>query len=70
MTNVTRFHFPCSNNATLKIFYNSIGAEILRIFRTTTGLNKLELSYETLTSRMINQGANLKSFECCLCRIF
>ena len=45
------------SNAPSKIFYASLGVEILRIGRTSIDFNKFKLSYETLISRMINQGA-------------
>ena len=51
-----------------KILYASLGAEIVRNGRTTTESSKLKSPYETLISRMINQGTQLKSSGQCLCK--
>ena len=65
MIKVTFFCFPLfecffSQVIHLKYFYASLGTEIFRICRGTTGFNKFKLC-ETLILRMINQGgAKLK----------
>ena len=61
-----REHFPFSivrmpyitSNMPSKIFYSSLGAEILRIGRTTNDFSKFKLSSKKITERMIKQGAN------------
>ena len=47
-----------SSNMPSKIFYSSIGAEILRIGRTTNSTFKFQLSSHNIIQRMIKQGAN------------
>ena len=43
-----------SSNALSKIFYASLGAEVIRTGRTTTDFNKFKLSFETLTPWMLS----------------
>lgn len=45
-----------------KIFYASLGAEILRIYRANTKYNSFKSSCQTLISRMIYQKVKLKCF--------
>ena len=64
-----RYSFPISilqmlyllSHASSKVFDALIGAGILKIGRSTTDLNNSKFSGEALLSRMINQGAKLKS---------
>ena len=58
-----------SSNVPFKIKDASLRAKILRIGRTITDFNKFKTSCETLISRIINQGAKLKSIEQYFCKI-
>lgn len=44
------------------MFYDSLGAEILKIARVTTDLEKFKLSFAMIVFRMIKQGDS-KSFS-------
>lgn len=56
---IVRMPFKCSNIPS-KIFYSSIGAEILRISRTSMTLEAFVSSSKSLLNRMLRQGANSK----------
>jgi len=49
-----------SSNLPSKIFYASVGSEILRIVRTTTELDDIKIRVETLLIRMKKQGSEKK----------
>lgn len=55
--------YLCSN-IPRKTFYDSLGAEILKIARVTTDLGKFKLSFAMIVFRMIKQGNReiLKAF--------
>ena len=57
---IVRMPFLCSNIPS-KIFYSSMGAEILRMARTTNQKSAFLLSSKRLINRMVNQGANINS---------
>ena len=59
-----------SSNVPCKIFLASLGVDILRIGRITTDFSKFKSLCETLISKMISEGAMLKSIERCLCKIY
>ena len=58
------------SNMSSKIFYSSLGAEILRIGRTTHNVQSFKLSAKKITERMINQGATDKKIQHCLQKTF
>ena len=53
---ITRLPFR-SSNIPLKMFYSSIGAEVLRICRSTSKFTDAITSVKTLLQRMVSQGA-------------
>ena len=73
-----REHFPFSivrmpyitSNMPSKIFYSSLGAEILRIGRTTNDFGRFKLSSKKITERMIKQGASHHKTQQCFCKLF
>ena len=50
--------YKCSNIPS-KMFYSTIGAEVLRISRVTTSLQELKVSVNLLLHRVYQQEANL-----------
>ena len=73
-----RDHFPFSivrmpyitSNMPSKIFYSSLGAEILRIGRTTNDFDQFKFSSKKITGRMIKQGAQHHKIQQCFRKIF
>ena len=59
-----------SSNVPSKIFYSSLGAEILRIARATTKPCDFYLSGQNLTSRMIKQGGVKTKVKRTLCQFY
>ena len=60
---IVRMQYLSSNMfMVFKIFYASLGAEILRIYRANTKYNSFKSSCQTLISRMIYQKVKLKCF--------
>ena len=53
---IVRFPFKCSNMPR-KMFYSTIGAEMLRICRATSQYNEFLVSSATFGKRMVKQGA-------------
>ena len=60
--NITRLPYRDSN-IPIRMFYSSIAAEMLRIFRASTTINHAVLSIKTLVTRMLNQGANIQDLK-------
>ena len=63
---IVKMPYLCSN-ILWKIFYASIGAEILRIVRTK--MEKLKSWYAKIISRMIKQEGVVSRIKQCLCKI-
>ena len=59
---VVRMPFKCSNIPN-KMFYSTIGAEVLRICRTTSHYNFFLVSARSLIVRMRNQGADTQGLQ-------
>ena len=59
---VVRMPFKCSNIPN-KMFYSTIGAEVLRICRTTSHYNFFLVSARNLITRMRNQGADTHGLQ-------
>ena len=53
---ITRLPFK-SSNIPSKIFYSSVAAEVLRVYRITSELDQAVVSIKSLLGRMQNQGA-------------
>ena len=66
---IVRMPFLCSNMPS-KIFYSSLGAEILRIGRTTNNVKMFEPSSKKVTARMRKQGATVYKIKQTLCKVF
>ena len=60
--NITRLPYKDSNIPN-RMFYSSIAAESLRIFRATSTSNHAISSIQTLVARMIKQGANVPNMK-------
>ena len=60
--NITRLPYKDSN-IPIRMFYSSIAAEMLRIFRASSTINHAVLSIKTLVTRMLNQGANIQALK-------
>ena len=65
--NIVRMPFSSSNMPS-KIFYSSIGAEILRIARTTTKTDDFINSGKMILQRMVKQGADSSRTKKTLCK--
>jgi len=59
---IVRLPHKCSNLPS-KMFYNTIGAETLRICRATTDYASFKLSTHNLFERMVKQGANFDNIK-------
>ena len=59
---VVRMPYKCSN-IPCKMFYSTIGAEILRICRATSHYNFFLISARSLISRMRKQGADTQGIQ-------
>ena len=59
---VVRMPFKCSNIPN-KMFYSTIGAEVLRICRTTSHYKFFLVSARNLITRMRNQGADTQGIQ-------
>ena len=66
---IVRMPYCCSNMPS-SIFYSSIGAEILRIGRSTTTLDNFKRTARKLLLRMSKQGAQRSRLERLLIKIF
>ena len=63
--NITRLPFRDSNIPN-RMFYSSIAAESLRIFRASSTSNNAVQSIKTLAARMVSQGAKVKPMKQCV----
>ena len=66
--NITRLPYRDSNIPN-RMFYSSITAESLRIFRASSTSNHAILSIQTLVTRMIGQGANIPTMKSCIAKM-
>ena len=66
--NIARLPYRDSNIPN-KMFYSSIAAESLRIFRASSTCNRAILSIQSLVKRMINQGANIPNMKNCISKM-
>jgi len=66
--NITRLPYKDSNIPN-KMFYSSIAAESLRIFRASSTSNHAIASIQTLVTRMIGQGANVPVMKSCISKM-
>ena len=66
---IVRMPYKCSNMPS-KIFYSTIGAEILRIGRISSSSELFVSSAKPLVQRMLRQGANFKMISRTLKRIY
>ena len=62
---IVRTPYLCSNMPS-KMFYSSLGAEILRISRNNTELEKFESSCDKIIYRMMKQGGTKSRIKKCL----
>ena len=63
--NITRLPFRDSNIPN-RMFYSSIAAESLRIFRASSTSNNAVQSIKTLAARMVSQGAKVQPMKQCV----
>ena len=59
-----------SSNIPSKVFYSSLGAEILRIGRTTSNRDGFRMSSQKIIGRMMKQGGIKNKIHQCLCKIY
>ena len=66
--NITRLPYKDSN-IPFKMFYSSIAAESLRIFRASSTSNHAVSCIQTLVTRMMGQGANIPAMKNCISKM-
>ena len=66
--NITRLPYRDSNIPN-RMFYCSIAAEALRIFRASSTSNNAISSIQSLVTRMVGQGANIPTMKSCISRM-
>ena len=66
--NITRLPYRDSNIPN-RMFYSSIAAESLRIFRASSTSSHAISSVQTLVTRMIRQGANISAMKSCVSKM-